>query len=136
MKYNYFLKRSAALLLTLFLVAQPISLIYAARGDGDSGKEEYSGNVVVIEVPSAGVRSVNDLTSSDYKISITELEKSYRHFDKEDGLTEYFFSDNQERKIEDLPDYIAWLIEHNILSRDDKITITYSNKSDRSHVVL
>ena len=71
MKYNYFLKRSAALLLTLFLVAQPISLIYAARGDGDSGKEEYSGNVVVIEVPSAGVRSVNDLTSSDYKISIT-----------------------------------------------------------------
>lgn len=135
MKYHYFLKRSIAFMLAFSLTTQPLLTAYAAR-DGDKGKEEYSNNVVVIAVPSAGVRSVNDLTTSDYKVPVTDLEKTYKHFDKEDGLTEYFFSDNKEKKIENLPDYIAWLIEHDILNRDDKVTITYSDHRKFPNITL
>lgn len=91
---------------------------------GTNGSRYVTNDIINIAVPVSGVRSVNDLTDSDYKISIDQLGVANKHFDREDGLTEFFFTGNQERKVDSLPLSVSWLIEHNIVNRDKIISIT------------
>ena len=101
-----------------------------AKGDtGNNGSSYVTNDIINIAVPVSGVRNVNDLTDSDYKTTIELLGQANKHYDREDGLTEFFFTGNTERKIDDLPISVSWLIENNIVNRDKKLTISQNGNN-------
>lgn len=139
---NLFFKRYQIFILASFFIFYTTPLISFAV-DGKNGQVKnidedtsYNNNsqiekeVVVITVPTSGIRSVNDMTDSDYKITIEQLEDAYSHYDKHDGLTEYFYRNSNERKIENIQSQISWLIQNNIISRDYSITLNYSSSTN------
>lgn len=96
---------------------------------GNNGSTFVTNDIINIAVPVSGVRNVNDLTTSDYKLTIELLEQANKHYDKEDGLTEFFFTKNGERKVDNLPTSISWLINNNIINRDSKISVIQSGNT-------
>lgn len=90
---------------------------------GEWGEATMDPDIINIAVPVSGVRCVNDLINADYKVTLDELQEANKHYEREDGLTEFFFTKNQERKTDDIPYSLSWLIENNIVNRDRKITI-------------
>ena len=101
----------------------------AEDGTGENGSTYVTNDIINIAVPVSGVRNVNDLTDSDYKLTIELLGQANKHYDKEDGLTEFFFTGNTERKIDNLPVSVSWLIENNIVNRDKKLTVSQAGDS-------
>lgn len=83
---------------------------------------------IVREVNVYGVRSINDLGDSDQRITMDDLKEDYRDFVQTDTLREYFHQDKGTPKKTDLDIALSWLIDHNIFSRDQ--TITVSNVRD------
>lgn len=149
MNISIFFKRCLVLFLASFflLLSQPLIISYALDGkdglirdlDDDTSynnNSQIEKEVVVIVVPTSGVRSVNDITDSDYKITIEQLEDAYNHYDKHDGLTEYFYRNSNERKINDLQSQISWLIQNNILSRDSSIILNYSSSTSFPTIIV
>ena len=79
---------------------------------------------LVREVEVYGVRSINDLGNSDQRIDMEMLYDDYSDFVQTDTLREYFHQDKDAPAKADLDIALSWLIDNNIFSRDEKITVT------------
>lgn len=79
---------------------------------------------VVKSVKVFGVKSINDLGVSDNRISMDDLDRDYSGYLRSDSLTEYFHKDVGEIPKTDMTEAMSWLIDHNIISRDQTITVS------------
>lgn len=76
------------------------------------------------EIAVWGAQSINDFVNSDMRITMDDLKEDYEAFRDTGALVEYFHEDKSEPVKVDLGEAYSWLIDHGILSRDDKITIS------------
>lgn len=79
---------------------------------------------IVREVNVYGVKSINDLGSSDQRIDMDTLKDAYSDYVQTDTLREYFHKDKSEPTKVDLDQALSWLIDNNIISRDQTITVS------------
>lgn len=79
---------------------------------------------IVREVEVYGVRSVNDLGNSDKRVTMDDLKDAYSDFVQTDTLREYFHQDKTEPSKVDLDAALSWLIDNNIISRDQTVTVS------------
>ena len=86
-----------------------------------------SASAVVYNVKVFGVRSANELAQSDYKVSMETIKQSYKDFQQDSHLTEYFYQDYESVSKSDLNEALSWLIDHNIIQRDNVITISQTD---------
>ena len=91
---------------------------------------------IVREVEVYGVRSVNDLGNSDKRVTMDDLKDAYSDFVQTDTLREYFHQDKTEPSKVDLDAALSWLIDNNIISRDQTVTVSNvrPNQIGRAHV--
>lgn len=92
---------------------------------------------VVREVNVYGVKSINDLGSSDQRIDMDTLKDAYSDYVQTDTLREYFHKDKSEPTKVDLDQALSWLIDNNIISRDQTITVSNcgSNQIPKVNIV-
>lgn len=81
-------------------------------------------SAVVKEVPVWGARSINDEGQSDNRITMEQLEDDYSDFVQTDGLREYFHKDQEDPTKVDMSEELSWLIDHEIICRDENISVT------------
>lgn len=80
-------------------------------------------SAVVKEVYVWGAKSINDMGSSDNRITMDELKEDYEDFVQTDGLREYFHTDQSAPSKADLGEALSWLIDNEIISRDETISV-------------
>ena len=85
-------------------------------------------HAVFKEIKVWGAQSANDWGFSDNNITMEELREDYHDFEQTDGLREYFHKDQDNPYKADLSEELSWLIDHEIINRDE--TVTISNISD------
>lgn len=79
---------------------------------------------VVREVSLWGARSINDMGGSDRRITMDELKEDYSGYLQTDGMTEFFHKDQSPSPKTDMTEALAWLIDNNIINRDETITVS------------
>ena len=84
-------------------------------------------SAVVKEVVLWGAKSINDMGSSDRLITMDELKEDYSGYLQTDGMTEYFHKDQTPSPKTDMTEALAWLIDNQIISRDETITVSNIN---------
>lgn len=84
-------------------------------------------SAVFKEVELWGVRSINDMGSSDLLVSMDEIKKDYSGFLKTDGMSEFFHKDQAASPKTDMTEASAWLIDNGIINRDEQITVSNIN---------
>lgn len=82
------------------------------------------GFALIKEVNVWGAQSINDQGFSDNRTSMEELRADYSGFVQTDGLREYFHVDQEDPAKTDLSEALSWLIDHEIISRDETVTVT------------
>lgn len=92
-------------------------------------------HAIVKEVLVWGAQSINQMGNSDNKITLEELEKDYKYFEQTDGLREYFFNTSDDVYKEDLSEDLSWLIDNEIIIRDERTTV-YNTKGGMPKVVI
>lgn len=92
-------------------------------------------SAVVKEVAVYGVRSINDEGNSDNRITLEQLIEDYQDFDQTDTLREYFHKDQEEPSKVDLSEALSYLIDNEIINRDNVITVTGMDSGTRMPVV-
>ena len=80
-------------------------------------------SAVVKEVYVWGAKSINDMGFSDNRITMDELKEDYEDFVQTDGLREYFHTDQATPDKADLGEALSWLIDNEIISRDETISV-------------
>lgn len=85
-------------------------------------------SAIVKDVYVYGVRSINDAGLSDNRITMDTLVEDYSGYLQSNVLTEYFHKDIKSIPKVDMTEAIAWLIDHNIISRDETITVSNTNR--------
>lgn len=85
-------------------------------------------SAVVKEVVLWGAKSINDMGQSDRLITMEELQEDYSGYLQTDGLTEFFHKDQAPTPKADMTEALAWLIDNNIINRDETITVSNINK--------
>lgn len=79
---------------------------------------------IIKEVDVWGAYSVNNLGQSDNHSSMSELKEDYSDFVKTDGLREYFYKADEDLYKFDLSEALSWLIDNEIISRDQTVTVS------------
>lgn len=92
-------------------------------------------SAVVKEVELWGARSINDMGSSDRLITMDELQEDYSGYLQTDGMTEYFHKDRAPSPKTDMNEALAWLIDNQIISRDETITVSNINNIPSVNIV-
>lgn len=78
---------------------------------------------IVREVEVFGAKSINDMGDSDHRVDMDALKDDYSDFVQTDTLREYFHKDQDNPAKVDLDQSLSWLIDNNIISRDEIITV-------------
>lgn len=81
-------------------------------------------SAVIYNVKVYGVRSINDLGDSDYSVSMETIQDAYEDFQQDSHLTEYFYQDQGIAAKLDLGEEISWLIDNNVIQRDQTVSIS------------
>lgn len=82
------------------------------------------GFAIIKEVNVWGAQSVNDQGRSDNRVSMEEVRADFSSFVQTDGLREYFHVDQEAPAKTELGEALSWLIDHEIISRDQTITVS------------
>ena len=79
-------------------------------------------SAVVKEVKVWGAKSANDIGGSDNRVTMDELKEDYEDYVQTDGLREYFHTDQSAPAKVDLGEALSWLIDNEIISRDQIVS--------------
>ena len=81
-------------------------------------------SAVMREVEVWGARSINDEGQSDNRVTMEELQDDFKDFVQTNGLREYFHKDKENPTKMDLSEALSWLIDNEIINRDETITVS------------
>ncbi len=91
---------------------------------------------LVREVEVYGVKSINDMGNSDLRVDMDTLKDDYSDFVQTDTLREYFHQDKPVPDKVDLDEALSWLIDNNIISRDQTITVSNCGRNQIPQVSI
>ena len=91
-------------------------------------------SAVMKEVNVWGIRSINDEGNSDNRVTMEQLEDDYQDFDQTNSLREYFHFDQDDPTKADLPEALSWLIDKEIICRDQSIMVTGMDGSGNDRI--
>lgn len=75
------------------------------------------------EIEVWGAQSINNFSGSDMQTTIEMLKDDYEPFRTTSGLVEYFYTNKSDPVKSDLGEAYSWLIDNNILSRDETVLV-------------
>lgn len=84
-------------------------------------------SAVFKEVELWGVRSINDMGSSDLLVNMDSLKSDYSGYLQTDGMSEFFHKDRPTPPKTDMTEAAAWLIDNGIINRDERISVNNVN---------